>query len=70
MLARWFGGVGRKKMDSLHTLNGQPIGNPTAAPAPPVVSLPNPTAVPRLHKAEAGDVGVVGEVGELGTNAK
>jgi hypothetical protein len=73
---RWFGE--KKKMDTLHTLNGKPIENPTVAPPVPMifpVGDPTVTATAnavktQVHRAECGDVGIVGEVGDLGTNAK
>ncbi len=62
-------------MDTLHTLNGQPIAAAAAAPAVatiPTVQVPNATVTQQVsvHRAEAGDVGAVGDAGNLGSNAK
>lgn len=61
-------------VDVLHTINGKPVGNPTAT-QPPTVNATVATNTTQAnqavtHRPECGEVGNFGLVGDLGSNEK
>jgi|SRR5579864_267001 len=56
-------------VDTLHTINGKPVENPTVTQQT-AAKVENPTVTSQTHQAGCGNVGATGAHGEIGANAK